>query len=260
MSLQMIERVELEARLRRAIINEDLLLMYQPKYELVTGKLVGVEALVRWQDPEQGLIAPSDFIPLAEDTGLIKPMGEWILNEACRTHKAWQKAGLKVVPVAVNLSGIQFADENLINIIIRILKETEMHSHYLELEITESAVVQDAEGAIIKLNLLRDMGVELSIDDFGTGYSSMTYLKQFPISSLKIDRSFIADLPDNRDSKSIVNAVIVLAHGLGMRVIAEGIETIEQLDYLREQGCDIGQGYYLGRPMDKEKIEELLSN
>jgi len=231
-----------------------LLLHYQPQYELTSGRMVGVEALVRWQDPIEGLISPARFIPLAEETGLIKPLGEWVLNEACRQAVAWQGAGLPLFIVAVNLSAVQLADPEIVAIVRQALADSGLPAARLELEITESMLLADAERAIAVLEDFRAMGVKLAIDDFGTGYSSFSYLKRLPLDKLKVDQSFVSDLTVDANNAAIVEAIIAVAGKLGLRVIAEGAETAEQVEMLRRFGCDEVQGYYFSRPLPPAEI------
>ena len=250
-----LEKLALEAGLRHALERGEFRIHYQPKIEITTGTITGVEALLRWQHPERGLIAPDRFIPLAEATGLIVPIGLWTLREVCERGKAWQSLDLPRFPIAVNLSATQFRQQDLVPQLAAILKSTGFDPKYLELEITESVVMQDPDKVVMKLEALRRMGVRLAIDDFGTGYSSLGYLKRFPINNLKVDRSFVRDLAHSSDDVAITRAVIAMAHSLGMNVIAEGVELKEQFDVLREEGCDEFQGW-LCRPALAE--EDLL--
>jgi EAL domain-containing protein (putative c-di-GMP-specific phosphodiesterase class I) len=219
-----------------------------------------MEALVRWQHPTNGLIPPMQFIPLAEETGLIVPIGEWVLRTACARNKSWQEQGLPPLCISVNLSARQFAYENLLQDVARALNETGLDAAFLELEITESMVMHDPEHAIELLNNLKAMGISISIDDFGTGYSSLSYLKRFPIDSLKIDRSFIKDLPLDGNDAAITQAIIAMAHGLKLKVIAEGTETGEQLSFLRAHECDEMQGYYFSKPLPEREFFLLVQN
>jgi diguanylate cyclase len=248
----------LESNLRKAITNQELTLFYQPKLDLSTGKVTGMEALVRWQHPEAGMIPPLKFIPLAEETGLILPIGEWVLRAACEQNKSWQEAGLDPIRVAVNLSPRQFQQENLIPMIKQILDETNLKAEYLELEITESISMQNADQVIMKLHELKKIGVEISIDDFGTGYSSLNYLTKFPINTLKIDKSFVNSIADDQGT-SIVKAIIALAHNLKLKVVAEGVETQEQIDFLKEHKCDEIQGFYFSQPLPVDRFGQLLA-
>ena len=249
------ERLSLESALRRSLERNELLLHYQPKYDLATGSIVGVEALLRWSHPELGLIYPDRFIPLAEETGLIGPIGEWVLRAACAQNKAWQNAGLPPVVMSVNLSARQFRQDALFKTVARILSETGLRPEYLEMEITESMVMHNAEAAISILKGLKELGVHLSVDDFGTGYSSLAYLKSLPIGILKIDRSFVSDIdgPAGQSDGLLARAIISLGHSLKLKVIAEGVEEEAQLEFLRAHRCDEAQGYYLSRPVPPEE-------
>jgi diguanylate cyclase (GGDEF)-like protein len=248
------EKLSLEAGLRHGLERKEFRIHYQPKIDMASGEITGVEALLRWQHPEFGLLLPEKFIYLAEETGLIIPIGYWTLREVCTRAKAWQNAGLPRLPVAVNLSASQFSQEQLVPQLAEILKATGMEPDILELEITESMVMHDPEQAVQLMHNLRAMGVRLTIDDFGTGYSSLGYLKRFPINSLKVDRSFVRDLPHSTDDIAITRAVIAMAHSLQMNVIAEGVELKEQLDVLRKEGCDEFQGYLCRPPLIEEDL------
>jgi EAL domain-containing protein (putative c-di-GMP-specific phosphodiesterase class I) len=217
-----------------------------------------MEALVRWRNPNKGLIPPAEFIPLAEEMGLIIPLGAWVLMTACQQNKQWQAAGLPLLRVAVNLSAVQFRQDNLVEFISQVLEDTGLDASYLELEVTESVVMQNAEQAAIILEKLHAKGIHISIDDFGTGYSSLSYLKRFSLDTLKIDRSFVRDISSDADDAAIVKSVIALAHSLRLRVIAEGVETQEQLAFLSALGCDEYQGYYRSRPVPAAEFEQLL--
>jgi diguanylate cyclase (GGDEF)-like protein len=251
------ERLELESQLHTAVERGELLLHYQPKVHLPTGRMTGMEALLRWDHPELGLLEPARFISVAEDTGLIVPVGEWALEEACRQNEAWRQAGFAPLIVAVNLSARQFQHQRIEDVTARILRSTGLDPALLELEVTESLAMQDPENIRSTLQDLRDMGVSCSIDDFGTGYSGLSYLTRFPIDTLKIDRSFVATI-EHSDDSPIVVAVIALAHGLGLKVVAEGVETDRQLERLRELGCDEMQGFLFSRPVPPERFEQLL--
>ncbi len=258
LNVHTVERLALESDLRRALERDQFVLHYQPKVDIHSGRIASVEALVRWQHPERGLVAPMDFIPLAEETGLIVPIGLWVLQAACAQARAWRDQGLPWLRVAVNLSARQFTHENLLEDVARILDETGLDAEMLEFEITESMVMQDPAKAEKLLAELKAMGVFLSIDDFGTGYSSLSYLKRFPIDSLKIDRSFIRDLPGDGDDAAITRAIIAMAHGLRLTVIAEGVETAGQLDFLRDNGCDEMQGYHFSKPVPARELGRLV--
>jgi diguanylate cyclase (GGDEF)-like protein/PAS domain S-box-containing protein len=250
----------LENDLRRAVEQQQLTLYYQPQVDLQTGEMTGVEALVRWQHPERGLVSPAHFIPLAEETGLIVPIGEWVLREACRQQKAWLDAGKKVGKVAVNLSPRQFRQKNFPGKVEAILKETGLEAKHLELEITESCAMEHAGETINQLNQLNQMGMFLAIDDFGTGYSSLAYLQRFPIQKLKIDRSFINDIHDDHNDAAIAKSIIGLAHNMQMRVVAEGVENERQAEWLREMGCDQAQGFLYSKPMSAKQLENHFRN
>ncbi|WP_049723693.1 putative bifunctional diguanylate cyclase/phosphodiesterase [Gilvimarinus polysaccharolyticus] len=256
MSATAVNYLMLENDLRRAIELEQLTLHYQPQIDFNTGKLTGVEALVRWQHPERGLVSPAHFIPLAEETGLIVPLGEWVLRAACLQQKAWLDAGQQVPQMAVNLSTRQFRQRDFPGIVATILAETGLPAEYLELEITESCAMEHAGEAINLLNQLHQMGLSLAIDDFGTGYSSLAYLKRFPIDKLKIDSSFIHDLPLGINDAAIAKSIIALGHNMQLIVIAEGVEKVEQADWLREQGCEQAQGYLYAKPMPSENFAQ----
>ena len=253
--------LQLENDLRRAIKREEFLLHYQPIVSLANDKIQGFEVLVRWRHPEKGLIAPGEFISLAEETGLIVPLGFWVLKQACSQMRAWQiqYGGLATWKVSVNISSKQLALPNFVAQVKHILQETELDPHNLKLEITESSLVEDAESTIIILKELKAMGIEFSLDDFGTGYSSLSYLHRFPFDTLKIDRSFVSSI-NNEDKLGIVRAIVTLARNLGMDTIAEGIETVKQLAQLKALKCEYGQGYFLSKPMDKEIIEHIIAS
>lgn len=254
MNARAFERLSLEVNLRRAIEEEQFLLFYQPKVDAMTGTTVGMEALIRWKHPELGMISPADFIPVAEQTGLIIPIGKWIFEEACRFINLMKAKGLPPLTIAVNISGTQFNETNLLDVLSSIVEAAQVDPQQLELEITESLIMKDTEQAIKTLHELRDFGFSIAIDDFGTGYSSLAYLKRFPITTLKIDQSFVQDMHKEADDKAIVQAVISLAHSLRLKVVAEGVEEKEQLDVLKEQHCDIIQGYYFSRPLNDEDL------
>jgi diguanylate cyclase (GGDEF)-like protein len=252
------ERLALEAALKRALERGELLLHYQPKLDLATGRVAGVEALIRWQHPDMGLVSPLRFIPIAEETGLIAPIGSWVLVEACRQMKAWQVAGLGALSIAVNLSGRQFVQGALLEEVLAALRNTGLEPRHLELELTESTVMQNPERAAGVLAELAALGVSIAIDDFGTGYSSLAYLKRFPVSTLKIDRSFVMNLPDDPEDAAITRAVIALARSLKLKVVAEGVETARQRDFLSAHACDLAQGFLVGRPMPAEAFERFM--
>jgi diguanylate cyclase (GGDEF)-like protein len=254
--------LQMESDLRRAIERNEFVLHYQPIVALETGTISGFEALIRWQHPERGFVPPDDFIPIAEETGLIIPIGQWVLEEACRQIHEWQEQFTQYPPlqISVNLSSKQFVNSNLIDQIRRVLRETNVEPQSLKLEITESVVMENFDMAIEMLNQLRTLGIELSIDDFGTGYSSLSYLHRFPISTLKIDRSFVSRMSDNNENAEIVRTIMMLARSLKMDVVAEGVETIDQLTQLAMLECEYGQGYYFSKPLKIADAAKLLAD
>jgi diguanylate cyclase (GGDEF)-like protein len=254
------KKLLLENDLRKALGKGEFRLFYQPKVNGCTKAVTGAEALLRWQHPSRGLLSAAEFVPIAEETGLIRPIGEWVLRTACQQIVAWQKAGLPAVPVAVNLSSVQFRQQNLHQLISQILCDTMLDPHYLELEITESMIMQNEEKADEALREIRALGCRISIDDFGTGYSSLSRLKRFTLDALKVDRSFVTDLTNNPDDRAIAKAIIAMAHSLELKVIAEGVETEQQFQFLTDQGCDEIQGYLFGIPMPGEEFALLLSH
>ena len=258
MSILAVERHSIEVGLRRALERRELVLYYQPKINLHSNKIVGVEALIRWQHPERGLLLPGDFISIAEDSGVILPIGRWVLREACSQAQFWRQAGLPPVTIAVNTSALEFGAKGFVENIRRTLEETGLEPCHLELELTESVLMRDAESSNFLLHMLADLGVRVAVDDFGTGYSSLSYLKQFPIDTLKIDQSFVNDITSDPDDAAIVGAVTSMGKSLNLCVIAEGVETPEQRAFLVAQRCDEGQGYYFGRPMPPEALAALL--
>ena len=259
LTMEIMSHVKMEVGLRKALQNNELYLLYQPQIDVPSTQIVGVEALVRWRHPERGIISPTEFIPLAEETGLIVPIGEWVLRTACNQAKAWQSDSGRAIRMAVNLSAKQFKDENLMQIVLSALADTGLDARLLELELTEGTLMDDARATMVTLEQLRGIGVYLSIDDFGTGYSSMNYLKRFDVRALKIDKSFIAGLPQDTENAAITRAIIAMAHGLKMVVVAEGVETDEQLLMLEEYGCDMAQGYFLGHPSPHDTITAMLA-
>ncbi|MFZ1547180.1 MAG: EAL domain-containing protein, partial [Candidatus Nitrotoga sp.] len=258
MNAKALGQLTLENGMRQAIKRQEFLLHYQPRVDLVSGEITGTEALVRWQHPVQGLLYPTTFIPVAEESGLIVPLGEWVLRTACEQNKAWQLAGLKPVSIAVNLSARQFKQQDLVELVTHILKETELDPSYLELELTESMVMQNVEATIATLTQLRAIGVKLAIDDFGIGYSSLNYLKHFPINFLKIDKSFVRDITTDRDDAIITKIIISMAHDMGLKVTAEGVETDKQKSFLCLHRCDEMQGYLFSKPIPADEFEILL--
>lgn len=253
-----LERLTLQHEMYRAIQREEFILHYQPQYDLVSGTMVGVEALVRWNHPQKGMIPPGNFIPLAEESGMIVQIGDWVLEEACRQNKAWQDAGLPLMPVSVNLSIRQFVQNDLASKVSAVLEKTGLDAKYLDLEITESMTMDVSHVSRCLLDLT-DLGVNISVDDFGTGYSSFHYLKNFPIDRLKIDRSFVRDIQQDPSDAEIVAAIIAMAHNLNIQVIAEGVETEEQMAFLRKHKCDEMQGYFWSPPVSSENIEQMLT-
>ena len=253
------KRLGLESKLRKALERDELLLHYQPQVSTKTGQISGLEALIRWQDPETGLVPPGEFITVAEESGLILPIGEWVLQTACNQTLRWQQNGLKPIRMSVNLSSNQFHQDNFIQNIKRTLDSSGLEPQYLELEMTESVIMQQLDKTITDLNKLKDLGVTISIDDFGTGYSSMSYLKRFPLDTLKIDRSFVTDISTDASDAAIVKAIITLAKSLDLTTVAEGVEEETQLAFLREQGCDLIQGYYFSRPLSADDAGHYLA-
>jgi diguanylate cyclase len=252
------ERVRFEGDLHRALKQQQFELHYQPKFKGVSRRIHSAEALVRWQHPEAGLVMPDRFILLAEETGLIVPIGAWVLQQACRQLRTWRDSGLPLVRVAVNISAVQFRRVDLVDTVRRALADADIDAQYLEIELTETALMSDPEESVEILERLSRMGIVVSVDDFGTGYSSMSYLRRFPIDKLKIDRSFITNIMISADDAAIVQAIISLAHGLRLSVVAEGVESAEQLAFLQKQGCDQYQGYYFSPPVDSAAFAEML--
>lgn len=253
------ERLSMETSLRRALDRQEFILHYQPQIDLTSGRIIGAEALIRWQHPERGLIAPCEFIPLLEDTGLVVPVGEWVLLTACEQNKQWQLQGLPEIRIAVNISAHQFNEFQLSKSVSKVLDQTRLNPKCLELEITESVIMQNAKATITALHKLADMGINISMDDFGTGYSSLAYLKQFSLDTLKIDRSFIKDANVESDMSSIVTAVIWMAHSLRMGVIAEGVESEAQVQFLHGNDCDAMQGFIYSQPVVGDEFTTILS-
>jgi EAL domain-containing protein (putative c-di-GMP-specific phosphodiesterase class I) len=260
MNAQVVQRMALESALRGALQREEFEVYYQPKVDLASGEVVGVEALLRWNRPGVGLVSPDEFIPVAEETGLIVPMGEWVLRAACSQARRWQEEGHPALQVAVNLSPRQFQQRNLVSTVQAILAETGLEARHLELEITENVVMQSVEEAIVTLRQLSNLGVQLSMDDFGRGYSSLYYLKRFPMNALKIDRSFVRDIVHDADDASIVDTIISMSRSLNLKVVAEGVETPEQLAFLREHRCDLMQGFLFSHPLPVPDLGRLLAH
>src|SRR6185312_5433811 len=254
----MTERLELESKLRRALERDQFLLHYQPRVDLIDGKIIGAEALIRWRLPDQGVIAPGRFIPLAEETGLIVPIGKWVLRAACAQNKAWQEAGHEPIVVSVNVSARQFRQDNLVRTVAEVLEETGLEPRYLELELTESMVMHDPAQLVAMLGELERLGVQIAVDDFGTGYSSLSYLKRFPVDRLKVDRSFVEHLATDSDDATIVRAIISLGHNLGLKVVAEGVEHEDQRRFLRLNKCDEAQGYLFCRPTEASLLAKMI--
>lgn len=253
-------RLKMESRVRYAIEQKQFSLHYQPQVEVTSGNIIGVEALIRWQHPERGFIPPDEFIPVAEETGQIVSIGEWVLNEACQQIRNWRKAGLPELTVAVNVSSIQFIKQDFAQVIESIIKQNNMPPQLLEIELTESIFIDNPQHASDMLATIRAMGIEVSLDDFGTGYSSLGYLRQFPIDNLKIDRCFINEIGHSLEGEAVITAIISMAHAMNLKVIAEGVEDSAQLAFLRAQKCDYIQGYYFYRPMPASEIVDILSN
>lgn len=258
MSVQLEERLALEQLMHQGMEKNEFYLVYQPQIDLSNDKIVGVEALLRWNNAQRGLISPCNFIPLAEETGFILPLSEWVLNEACKQVAAWHKAGFGDLRVAVNISARQFHESNLPVMVERILQNHQLTSEHLELEITESAIVRNIDDAVITLEEIKKLGIKVALDDFGTGYSSLSYLKSFKTDYLKIDQSFIRELTSDKSSLAIVTAIIAMAEKLSLTTIAEGVETKAQLNMLKIARCNLVQGYYLGKPVSAESIVSLL--
>ncbi|MCW9047809.1 MAG: EAL domain-containing protein [Gammaproteobacteria bacterium] len=258
MNKSSIELLSLENNLHKALVQNELCLYYQPQVSVITGQLVGMEALIRWQHPERGFVSPGVFIPLAEETGMIMQIGEWVFREACTQGVSWLKAGYKLEKISVNLSARQLKDEGLPVLIALILEETGMPADKLCIELTETALILEPEVALARLKKIKELGISLSLDDFGTGYSSLSYLKRFPIDTLKIDQAFIRDVKVDHEDAALVKAIIAMAHGLGMEVIAEGVEIQEQLEFLGANACDTIQGYLFSRPLPAKEMSGLL--
>ena len=259
MRARMATRVALERDLRCALGRNEFTLHYQPKVNFQTGQCTGMEALLRWQHPERGLLSAATFVPIAEECGLIVAIGQWVLLEACRQARAWSDLGLKVVPVAVNVSAVEFRARDFLSGIRAVLIATGLDPQDLELELTEGVLMQDAESAVVTLLALKAMGVKLAVDDFGTGFSSFTYLRRFPVDTLKVDKSFVHEITEDSDGTTIVNAMINIGKSLKQRVVAEGVETRSQLDFLQRHGCNEGQGYYFSHPITAEQVEKLFN-
>ncbi|MGB5325083.1 MAG: EAL domain-containing protein [Pseudomonadales bacterium] len=252
-------KVDMQKGLISGLENEEFKLYYQPLIDMHSGAVIGVESLIRWFHPEQGMVPPDQFISVAEESRLIIPIGSWVLREACRQQVAWEKRGLPPLSVAVNLSGVQFGENNLVDLVEKIMTETGIKKSLLTLEITESTLMEDVNAVVARLHALNSLGLKLAIDDFGTGYSSLAYLKRFPIHHLKIDREFVNELPHNTHDVASARSIIKMAHELGVSVVAEGIENQSQLDFLKKSGCNFGQGYYFGKPMQADEFEQWFT-
>lgn len=253
-----LNRLKLETSLRKALERDELVVHYQPQADLATGCVTGVEALIRWEHPEYGLVPPSKFIPLAEETGLIEPIGEWVLYQACQQNKEWQDDGFPPIRVSVNISARQFRTKNLTKMVSKALDKIGLQPEHLGLEITESNAMHDVDHTIRMLNLLKEMGIQISVDDFGTGYSSLSYLKRFPIDMLKIDQSFMNNICTDNDAAAIASAIVALGHSLNLQVLAEGVESKDQLLFLKSLGCDEIQGYHFSKPLPASELKNLF--
>jgi EAL domain-containing protein (putative c-di-GMP-specific phosphodiesterase class I) len=258
MNDQAAERLTLENGLRGALQKKELFLVYQPLVDIATGNITGSEALLRWQHPTLGLVPPDKFIPIAENTGLIIPIGEWVLRSACAQARQWQDDGLPALPVSVNVSPLQFRQKGFAEMVGRVLRETDLTPQSLELELTEGLIISTAEVVRAVLRELKEMGVKLSIDDFGTGYSNLSYLRQFPVYKLKIDRSFVKEIGASPDDAAIASTIINMARSLNLKVTAEGVENEEQMSFLRAHHCDEFQGYYFSKPLPADEFAESL--
>jgi EAL domain-containing protein (putative c-di-GMP-specific phosphodiesterase class I) len=248
-----------ELDLRQAIARQEFVLNYQPKVNLATGAVVGVEALIRWHRPHRGVVPPAGFIPVAEESGLILPIGRWALDTACRQARAWQEGGLPPVSIAINVSAVELRGKDFLNNVRQILEQNRLEPRFLELELTETFMMQDWKTTAEILRALKTLGVRIALDDFGTGYSSLSYMRRFPIDALKIDQSFVRDMTSDADDASIVSAVINMGRSLNMSVVAEGIQTRDQLEFLRDRQCPEGQGFYFGPPVPAAELTELWS-
>lgn len=258
MNLNAKQRAKLEKDLRRALTNDELFLAYQPQIELDSGRIIGLEALLRWRHPDLGLIPPQQFIPVAEASGLILSLGDWVMSAACKQIAEWEKRGMKGFRVAVNLSPRQFRHNHLADSIRRTIEENNANPAFLEIELTESAMMDDTEQANRILHQLKDMGIRIAIDDFGMGYSSLNYLKRFPIDALKIDSNFIREVATSEDDAAIATAIITMGHSMQLKVIAEGVETQEQMGFLKARDCDAVQGFYMSYPLPAEKMTAIF--
>ncbi|GAA0726926.1 hypothetical protein GCM10008905_23940 [Clostridium malenominatum] len=258
MSKELLRKISIENNLRHALKKNEFKLYYQPQINLYSGKIEGMEALLRWNNKELGFVSPNEFIPIAEKNGLIVPIGNWVMKKACQQNKIWLSKGFKYDYIGINVSSIQFVRDDFVNTVSNVLEREKLPSSYLDIEITESLLIDSTENNINKLKDLKSMGVKISLDDFGTGYSSLNYLMQFPINKLKIDKSFVQNICNNKEQELIIDVIINLSKRLGQKVVAEGVETKEQLELLKSMGCDIAQGYYFSKPLSVEDMEELL--
>jgi diguanylate cyclase (GGDEF)-like protein len=258
MNANTLERLNIEGDIKKALERGEFILHYQPQVDTFTRKVVGVEALIRWKHPEKGMVSPLDFIPVAEQTGLIIPISDWVVETACRQNRIWQEEGVADIPVSVNLTSHQFQQKNFIKNLIDLLEKTGLPPQSLHLEITESTLMKNTEMSFVNLYELSHLGLSMIIDDFGTGYSSLSYLKRFPIHAIKIDRSFVKDINTSADDAAIASAIISMAHTMNIKVVAEGVETEEQLTFLQERGCDEIQGYLFSRPLPADEITTYL--
>jgi diguanylate cyclase (GGDEF)-like protein/PAS domain S-box-containing protein len=258
MNIAILERYDIESKLRKALDSKELQLFYQPQVDILSGRIIGLESLIRWFQRDSKEISPKTFIPIAEETGLIIPIGEWVIRTACEQNKSWHISGFEPIPVAVNISGVQFKRKDFVDTVAKILTDVNLDPQYLELEFTEGTIMHNTEETVEKFNELRALGVRLSVDDFGTGYSSLSYLKRFPISTLKIDQTFMNDIAAEQDNKAIAKAIIALGHSLNLTVIAEGVETKQQVDFLRKHGCNGMQGYFISMPLNIHSITAFL--
>jgi EAL domain-containing protein (putative c-di-GMP-specific phosphodiesterase class I) len=260
MNVRAVERQSIEASLREAIENDEFVLHYQPKVDLETGAITGAEALIRWTHPTRGVLSPDQFVPIAEDSGLIRQIGTWVLREACRQARSWLDQGLPPITMAVNVSASELSDETYVQRLFATLSETGMEPDFLELELTESVLMKHAHSAAIILQALRRTGIRVALDDFGTGYSSLSYLRDFPIDSVKIDRSFVNEVTSLQEDTSIVKAVISMAQSLGLRVVAEGVENLDQFQFLRAHSCDEAQGFLFSQAVPPDEFATLLES
>ena len=258
LEVRALQKLQTESRLKKGLERAEFILHYQPQIDLDSGKVIGMEALVRWEQPEMGLVPPLEFIPVAEETGLICPLGEWILRTACQQTVEWIDAGFDSLKISVNLSARQFSNTDFVDKVTAILAETRLPPSLLEIEITESMVMENVDNTIAILNKFKSEGIRISIDDFGTGYSSLSYLKKFPIHTLKIDKSFVRDLTVDSDDAAIIKAIVSLAHNLGLSIIAEGAETSEQVKFLKKRKCESVQGYFFSRPLPPEEFLDFI--